>query len=151
MTSDMHALPFKIATSVSGLLDQLQDCHVQHLCLETPQFSACLPFQKTSAFSNVIWQAQCQLASALYHNAMASRVADVNELCLTDWHYCSADKIVWCCPGFWPFLSLDGAEIAAATLCCTYRCPTCESSPNQSWTTLKNSFLSGKPVRSRSK
>jgi hypothetical protein len=54
---------------------------------------ACLPIQKTSAFSNVDndWQAQCQLASALYHNAMAQIVADVNELCLTDRHYSFAD------------------------------------------------------------
>jgi hypothetical protein len=62
------------------------------------------------------------------NNAMAHIVAaaDVNELCLTDLHYRLADKIVLCCQGFWHFLSLDGAEIDAATLCCTNKCPTCE-------------------------
>jgi hypothetical protein len=59
-----------------------------------------------------------------YHNAMAHIVADVNKLYLTDWHYCFADKIVQCCRGFWHFLSLDGAKIAAATLCCFDKCPT---------------------------
>jgi hypothetical protein len=57
---------------------------------------------------------------------MAHVVADVNELCLTDQHYRFADKIVQCGPGFWHFLSLDGAKIAAETLCCTDKCPTCE-------------------------
>ena len=47
---------------------------------------------------------------------MAHIVADVNELCLTDWHYRLADKITQCGRGFWHFLSLDGAKIAAATL-----------------------------------
>jgi hypothetical protein len=55
---------------------------------------ACLAFKKTSAFSNVDRQAQRQLASALYHNAMAHVVADVNDLCLNNWLYCFADKIV---------------------------------------------------------
>jgi hypothetical protein len=57
---------------------------------------------------------------------MAHIVADVNELCLIDRHYCSADKIVQCSPGFWHFLSLDGAVISAATLCGTDKCLTCE-------------------------
>jgi hypothetical protein len=46
---------------------------------------------------NKDWQAQRLLASALYHNAMAHLVADVNEFCLTDRHYCFADKIARCC------------------------------------------------------
>ena len=31
-----------------------------------------------------------------------------------------------CGRGFWHFLSIDGAEIAAATLCGTDNCPTCK-------------------------
>jgi hypothetical protein len=59
---------------------------------------ASLPIPKTSAFSNVDkdWQAQRRLASAisaLYHNAMAHVVADVNELCLTHRHYCSLIRL----------------------------------------------------------
>jgi hypothetical protein len=59
---------------------------------------------KTSAFSNVDkdWQAQRWLA--LYHNAMAHIVADINELCSMHRHYRFADKIVLCCRGFWHFL-----------------------------------------------
>jgi hypothetical protein len=57
---------------------------------------------------------------------MAHIVADVNDLCSTDRHYRFADKIVRCGRGFWHFLSLDGAEIAAATLFGTDKCPTCE-------------------------
>ena len=87
---------------------------------------ACLPILKTTAFTNVDkdWQAQRRLS--LYHNAMGHIIADVNDICSTDRYYRFADKIVWCGRGFWHFLSIDGAEIAAATLCGTDKCPTCE-------------------------
>jgi hypothetical protein len=58
--------------------------------------------------------------------SMAHIVADGNELCWTDRYYRFADKIVRCGRGFCNFLSLNGAEIAAATLCGTDKCPTCD-------------------------
>ena len=150
MLCNMHTLHSNIVTSVS--VSSLNNDRTVMSSTYAWRPLACLPFLKTFAFINVDWQAQRWLASALYHNAMAHIVADVNEFCLTDRHYHFADKIVRCCQGFWHFLSLDGAETAAATLCCTHRCPTVStSSLCQSWTTLKNNFLSGKPVRSRSK
>jgi hypothetical protein len=127
MLCNMHALHSNIATSVS--VGSLNNDRTVMSSTYAWRPLACLPFQKTSAFSNVNkdWQAQRRLVSALYHNATAHIVADVNELCLTDRHYCFADKIVQCCRGFWHFLSLDGAKIAATTLCGTYRLgPTCE-------------------------
>jgi hypothetical protein len=57
---------------------------------------------------------------------MAHIVADVNKLCSIDWYYRFADKIVLCGRGFWHFLSLAGAKIAAAILCSTDKCPTYE-------------------------
>jgi hypothetical protein len=123
---NVYALYSKIASSVS--VGSLNNDRTVMSNTYAWRPLACLPIQKTSAFSNVDndWQAQRQLASALYHNAMAHIVADVNELCLTDRHYSFADKIVRCCRGFWHFLGLDGAEIATATMCCTDKCRTCE-------------------------
>jgi hypothetical protein len=57
---------------------------------------------------------------------MAPIVAEVNDICSTDRHFRFADKVVRCGRGFWHLLSLDGAEIAAATTCGTDNCPTCE-------------------------
>ena len=54
-------------------------------------------------------------------------VTEVNEICSTDRYYRFADKVVRCGREFWHLLSLDGAEIAVATLCDTANCPTCAS------------------------
>jgi hypothetical protein len=120
----VHALHSNIATSVS--VGSLNNDRTVMSSTYAWRPLACLPILKTSAFSNVDkdWQAQRRLA--LYHNAMAHIVADINDLCSTDRHYRFADKISRCGRGFWHFLSLDGAEIAAATLCGTDKCPTCE-------------------------
>ena len=57
--------------------------------------------------------------------AMAPIIADVNDICSTDRHFPFADKLVQRGRGFWHLLSLDDAEIAAATTCGTDNCPTC--------------------------
>ena len=87
---------------------------------------ACLHILKGGSFTNtdVEWQRRRRLS--VYHSAMEHIVDDVNEICSTDRHYRFADKVVRCGRGFWHFLSLDGAEIACATLCDTHNCPTCE-------------------------
>ena len=87
---------------------------------------AVLPILKTGAFTNTNkeWQAQRRLA--VYHGSMGHIVPEINEICSTDRYYGFADKVVRCGRGFWHLLSLDGAEIAAATLCGTDNCPTCE-------------------------
>lgn len=87
---------------------------------------AVLPILKTGAFTNTNkeWQAQRRLA--VYHGSMSHIVPEINEICSTDRYYRFADKVVRCGRGFWHLLSLDGAEIAAATLCGTDNCPTCE-------------------------
>ena len=46
---------------------------------------------------------------------IAPIIADVNDTCSTDRHFRFADKLVRRGRGFWHLLSLDGAEIAAAT------------------------------------
>ena len=62
-----------------------------------------------------------------YHSAMAPIIiADVNDICSMDRHFRFADKVVRRGRGFWHLLSLDGAEIAAATTCGTDNCTSCE-------------------------
>ena len=124
MSCYMYALHYNIATSVSvGSLNNDRTVMSRTYAWRP---LACLPILKTSAFSNVDKDWQAQRLLALYHDAMAHIVVDVNDLCSTDRHYRFADKIVRCGRGFWHFLSLDGAEIAAATLFGTDKCPTCE-------------------------
>ena len=87
---------------------------------------ACLPILKGSACTNVTKDWQAHRRCALYHSAMAPIIADVNDICSTDRHFRFADKVVRRGRGFWHLLSLDGAEIAAATTCGTDNCPSCE-------------------------
>ena len=71
---------------------------------------------------NKDWQAYRR--SDLYHRAMAPIIADVNDVCSKDKRFRFADKPVRHGRGFWHFLSIDGAEIAAATTCGTDNCST---------------------------
>ena len=70
----MHTLHSNIATLVrlgfSGLLEQLQDCHIVPRCTYAWRPLACLPILMTFAFSNVYkdWPAQCRLALQVNHN-----------------------------------------------------------------------------------
>ena len=51
---------------------------------------------------------------------------EVNEICSTERYYRFADKVVRKGRGFVHFYSLDGAEIATATMCDVHNCPTCK-------------------------
>ena len=87
---------------------------------------ACLPILKGSACTNTDKEWQRLRRLSLYHRAMDHIVADVNQMCSIDRYYRFADKVVRPGRAFWHLLSMDGAEIAAATLCGTDNCPTCE-------------------------
>ena len=63
---------------------------------------------------------------ALYHSAMAHIIPEINHICSKNDYYRFADKVVRQGRGFWHLLCMDGAEIAAATMCGTDNCPTCE-------------------------
>ena len=87
---------------------------------------ACLPILKGSACTKVSKEWQTQRRLSLYHSAMAPIIAEVNEICSKDAYYRFADKTVRKGRGFWHLLCMDGAEIAAASMCGTDNCPTCE-------------------------
>ena len=89
---------------------------------------ACLPILKGSACTNTSkdWQAQRRMGLPVYHSAMAHIIPEINDICSKDDYYRFADKLVRQGRGFWHLLCMDGAEIAAATMCGTDNCPTCE-------------------------
>ena len=87
------------------------------------QVLACLP---SSACTNTSKDWQDHRRMALYHSAMAHIIPEINEICSKNDYYRFADKVVRQGRGFWHLLCMDGAEIAAATMCGTDNCPTCE-------------------------
>ena len=87
---------------------------------------ACLPILKGSACTNTSKDWQAQRRMGLYHSAMAHIIPEINDICSKDDYYRFADKLVRQGRGFWHLLCMDGAEIAAATMCGTDNCPTCE-------------------------
>ena len=87
---------------------------------------ACLPILKGSVCTNTSKDWQAQRRMALYHSAMAHIIPELNDICAKDDYYRFADKLVRQGRGFWHLLCMDGAEIAAATMCGTDNCPTCE-------------------------
>lgn len=86
---------------------------------------ACLPILDGSACTNTSSQWQTQRRLGLYHSAMAHIIEEVNEICSKNSFYRFADKLVRPGRGFWHVMSMDGAEIAAATMCGTDNCPVC--------------------------
>lgn len=92
---------------------------------------ACLPTLKGSACTNTSKEWKTQLHLALYLSAMAPIIKEVNEICSKNAYYRFADKLVLQGRGFWHLLSMDGAEIAAATMCGTDNCPTCKCPKSQ--------------------
>ena len=91
---------------------------------------ACLPILKGSACTNTSKDWQAQRRMGLYHSAMAHIIPEINDICSKDYYYRFADKLVRQGRGFWHLLCMDGADIAAATMCgtdnCDINCPTCE-------------------------
>ena len=69
---------------------------------------ACLPILKGSSSTNVNKDLQTYCQCALYHNAMAPIIADVNDISSTDRHFWFTDKLVRRGRGFWHLLSIDG-------------------------------------------
>ena len=67
-----------------------------------------------------------QHCMAIYHSAMAHIIPEINMICSKNNYYRFADKLVRQGRCFWHLLCMDGAEIAAATMCGTNNCPTCE-------------------------
>jgi hypothetical protein len=61
----------------------------------------------------------------LYHRSMDHVIADLNELCSKDMHLRFADDRIRLSRAFYHVLVLDGAEVAAATMCDTRQCPIC--------------------------
>ncbi len=61
----------------------------------------------------------------LYHRFMDHIIADLNELCSKDIYLRFADNLVRLSRAFYHLLVLDGAEVAAATMCDTRQCPVC--------------------------
>ena len=85
-----------------------------------------LPILKVSTCDNtdVEWQRFRRLD--LYHRCLDPIIAEINALCTEDKYYRFADNMIRKGRCFFHLLSLDGAEIAAATMCSTEKCPTCE-------------------------
>ena len=86
---------------------------------------ALLPILKSSACANTNkdWLRNRRLD--LYHRSMDHIIADLNELCSKDIYLRFADNRVRLSRAFYHVLVLDGAEVAAATMCDTTQCPVC--------------------------
>ena len=112
---------------------------------------ACLPILKGGACTNIDTEWQRLRRVGLDHKVMAPIIADVNDICSTERYYRFADKVVRCGRAFWHLLSMDGAEIAAATLCgsVTVAQTTAQlvSVPKRNWTKLARLTRSGRPAR----
>ncbi len=90
--------------------------------METPQL-ALLPILKASAETAKDWLVNRRLD--LYHRSMDHVIADLNELCSKDMYRRLADDRIRLSRAFYHVLVLDGAEVAAATMCDTRECPVC--------------------------
>ncbi len=62
----------------------------------------------------------------LYHRSMDHVIADLNDLCLRDIYLRYADNRIRLSRAFYHVLVLEGAEVAAATMCDTTQCPVCK-------------------------
>ena len=85
-----------------------------------------LPILKASSCENTNEEWQTFRRMDLYHRCLDPIIAEINALCTEDKYYRFADNKVRKGRCFFHLLSLDGAEIAAATMCSTEKCPTCE-------------------------
>jgi hypothetical protein len=61
----------------------------------------------------------------LYHRSMDHVIADLNKLRSTEIYLCYADNRIRLSNAFYHVLVLEGAEVAAATMCDTRQCPVC--------------------------
>jgi hypothetical protein len=86
---------------------------------------ALLPILKASACSETAKDWLVNRRLDLYHRSMDHVIADLNELCSKDMYIRFADNRIRLSRAFYHVLVLDGAEIAAATMCDTRQCPVC--------------------------
>ena len=86
---------------------------------------ALLPILKASACreTDKDWLVHRRLD--LYHRSMDHVIADLNKLCSSDIYLRYADNQIRLSRAFFHVLVLDGAEVAAATMCDTRQCPVC--------------------------
>ena len=86
---------------------------------------ALLPILKASACIETDGDWLVNRRLDLYHRSMDHVIADLNELCSKDMHLRFADDRIRLSRAFYHVLVLDGAEVAAATMCDTRQCPVC--------------------------
>ena len=86
---------------------------------------ALLPILKASACreTDKDWLVHRRLD--LYHRSMDHVIANLNKLCSSDIYLRFADNRIRLSRAFFHVLVLDGAEVAAATMCDTRQCPVC--------------------------
>ena len=86
---------------------------------------ALLPILKASACAETDKDWLTERLLDLYHRSMDHIIADLNELCSKDIYLRFADNLIRLSRAFYHLLVLDGAEVAAATMCDTRQCPVC--------------------------
>jgi hypothetical protein len=86
---------------------------------------ALLPILKASACAETDKDWLTERRLDLYHRSMDHIIADLNELCSKDIYLRFADNLIRLSRAFYHLLVLDGAEVAAATMCDTRQCPVC--------------------------
>jgi len=84
-----------------------------------------LPILKASACAETDKDWLVHRRLDLYHRSMDHVIADLNELCSKDIYLRFADDRIRLSRAFFHVLVLDGAEVAAATMCDTRQCPVC--------------------------
>ena len=92
---------------------------------------ALLPILKASACSETAKDWLVNRRLDLYHRSMDHVIADLNELCSKDIYIRFADNRIRLSRAFFHVLVLDGAEVAAATMCDTRQCPVCTCPHNE--------------------
>ncbi len=86
---------------------------------------ALLPILKASACAKTDKDWLVHRRLELYHRSMDHVIADLNELCSKEIYLRFADDRIRLSRAFLHVLVLDGAKVAAATMCDTRQCPVC--------------------------
>ncbi len=86
---------------------------------------ALLPILKALACSETAKDWLVNRRRDLYHRSMDHVIADLNELCSKDMYIRFADNSIRWSRAFYHVLVLEGAEVAAATMCDTRQWPVC--------------------------
>ena len=101
-----------------------QDSYVQSICLASAGIVANI--EGISMRRNRQGLAGPQASRPFkVHRSMDHVIEDLNELCSKDIYLRFADDRIRLSRAFFHVLVLDGAEVAAATMCDTRQCPVC--------------------------